>query len=372
MSRRVPGRRPGRAHLATALLGRRLQPWVFRVAGELVDELEENRGTLPSSPLFTSRVIRSLLKHARSTMMRERLHGLALARLATLLTPHVSTSTPYRARRAVILEGEAYRLYASALFRCGRNLDAHHAAEEARRLFEIPIVSRVSRKYLAILDLTSGQIVFNLGEIERGLEIISCAADNLHIVYGDVRRFLMGRQIYGSLLMYLHRWEDAVAAFDEVLEIAIESKNDDLRAATIYNMSVCGKRLQEEHADQCAESAIKLLKETGVSSDVPRSAWLRIIDLRHEGKINEAISEMYKVRQAYIDAGLELQGDAEVTPVIVETLVQEGRTGEAQFIGRRAIKKLSEAGLKFSENRITKALSVAPPPSDGATLELES
>lgn len=372
MSRRVPGgRRPGRAHLATALLGRRLEPWVFRVVDELVDELTENAGTLPASPLFNPRVIRSLLKHARGTMMRVTLHGLSLARLATLLVPHISTGTPYHARRAVILEGEAYRLYASGLMRCGRNREALVAAERARHLFEIPIVSRVTRRYVHVLDLTFGQIVFHLGETERGLEIISRAADNLHVIYGDVRRFLMARQIYGSLLMYLHRWDDAAAVFDEVLEIVIESKNLDLRAATVFNISVCGKRLGEEHADQCGEKALKLLKETGLSADVPRAEWLRVIELRHEGKGNEAISEMYKIRQVYIDGGLELQGDAEVTPAIVEELVQQGRFDEARFIGKRALKKLADAGLGLSEHRIRKALEMAPP-EGGATLEHET
>lgn len=372
MGRHVPGRRSGRARLATALLSRRLEPWVFRVVDELIDELTENAGTLPASSLFGVRVIRSLLKHARYTMVRSERRGLSLARLATLLTPHVSADTPYEARRAVILEGEAYRLYAAALHRCGRNYDAQRAAEEARRLFQIPIVSKVSRKYEHILDLTAGQIVFHLGETERGLEMISRAADNLHIVYGDVVRFLKGRQIYGSLLMIQRRWEDALETFDEVLGIAVESNNLEVRAATVYNMSICGKRLEDENADRCNAMALKMVRDTGLAGDMPLSGWMHAIGLQQSGKTAQAVSELYKIRQGYIDGGLELQAHISITPTIVEILVSAERFDEARFIGKQAIRKLSEAGLKLAENRITKALSVAPPPSDGATLELDS
>ncbi len=368
MRGRVSGRRPGRARLATALLGRKLEPWVFRVVSELVDELTETAGALPPSSLFSVRVIRSTLKHSRHTMVGYPVQGLALARLATLLTPHLPARTPYEAQRALFLEAETYRLYAAALFRSGRNFEAQRAAEEARRLYRIPMVQRAHRSSESILDITYGQIVFRLGEPERGLEIVSRAADHLHIVYGDTLRFLKGRILYGNLLMEQRRWADAIDAYGEVLEIANETNNLELRATVVYNTSLCGKRLQREHAEECNARGLKLLEQSGIAGDVPRSGWMYVIELQQTGRQHAAISELYKIRQGYVDAGLELEGHASVTPAIVEALVGIGRYDEAQFIGEYAVRKLSEAGLIFAERRIRKALEVAPP-AGGATLE---
>ncbi|HEY2321281.1 MAG TPA: hypothetical protein VGJ82_00330 [Thermoanaerobaculia bacterium] len=352
------------------MLGRRLEPWVFRVVDELNDELTENPGTLPPSALFSVRVMRAIVKHSTHAMVRNTFHALSLARLATLLAPHLPARTPYEGQRALFLEGEAYRHYACALHRAGRNFDAQRAAEEARRFFRIPVVRKAHPKYEWILDLTSGQIVFHLEDPERGLEIISRAADHLHVVYGDVLRFLKGRIIYATLLMSLDRYEDALAIFDEALDIASETNNLELRAVIVYNISICGKRLQKEKADECNETALPMLKKTGISADTPRAGWTRIIELQQTGKTKSAISEMYAFRQGYIDAGLELQGHVDVTPVIVEALVREGRSSEARMVGEHAILKLAEAGLKVMELRIRKMLEVAPPPSDdGAVFE---
>ena len=366
MRGRVSGRRPGRARLATALLGHRLEPWVFPVVGELVDELSESGGTLPPSSLFSVRVLRSTLEHSRGTMIGHPQHGLALTRLALLLAPHLPSRTPHEAQHALFLEGEAWRLHAAALFRLGRNYEAQRAAEEARRFFRIPIVKKAHRKQESILDLTAGQIVFHLDDIERGLEIVSRAADQLHIIHFDTSRFLKGRAIYGSLLMSARRWWDAIDAFGEVLEIAIETNDLEVRRSAVYNISVCGMRLREDRAEQCNASALNMLKKEGV--DLPFSGWRRAIDLEQKGMIESAISELYAIRQGYFDAGLELIGHVDVTPTIVELLVGIQRFDVAQFIGRQAIRKLSEAGLKYAENRIRKALKVAPP-EGGATLK---
>jgi tetratricopeptide (TPR) repeat protein len=368
MRERVSRRRPGKAHLATALLGRKIEPWAFPVIDQLIEELTDTHGTPPASPLFDARVVRSTLSHARHVMMCSEDHGLALAHLATLLVPHVPASTPHEVRRVLFLEAEAYRLYASALYRKKRVFEAKAAADTSRDRFKVPMLRKVSGRYLEILNLTAGQIAFELGDTDLGLAIVSRAADRLHITYGDRIRFLKGRQIVGTLLMKLQRWADAADVFDEILEIAEETGNVELRTALTQGVAICGKHLGEEHADRCHASAMKLVKATGIGQDVARSEWMLIIDLQHNGKISEAISEMYKLRQSYIDAGNELRAESAVTPTIVETLVSEGRLTEARKLGEMALVPLAEAGLRIAETRIRNALKVAPP-LGGATMK---
>jgi len=368
MSGRVSGGRSERVHLATALLGRRLEPWVFDVVDELVDELTDNSGTLPDSSLFTPRVVRAIMTHSGYALMRHTAHALSLARLATLLAPHLPSNTPYAAQRVLFLEGEAYRLYTEGLFRCGRNYDALRAAEEARRLFRIPIVAKFHPKSEYLLDLTAGQIVFHLDEMERGLAIVSRAGDLLRDRHHDITRFLKARQIVGSLLLTAHRFEEALLACEEVLDFPGGIRDVELKHAVVYNVAVCGKRLQRDYADECSETALKLLKKSGISGDVPRSGWTDILDLLQRGKTNTAISEMYKFRQRYIDGGNALLGHCYVTPSIVEELVGEGRFSEAHKVGEEAIRELSAAGLKLIENHIRRTLKAAPP-EGGAALE---
>jgi len=303
------------------------------------------------------RVIRSTLKHARYVMVRNPAHGLWLAQLATLLVPHLPARTPYEAQRAILLEGDAYRLYAAALLRCGRNNDAKLAADESRRFFNIPIVRKLSGKHEAKLDITAGQILFNLGEVERGLAMIASAADRLHVHHADTRLFLMGRSTYGGLLMFLRQWEEAAMVFDELLEIANESNHREVTAAISYNIAICGKRLQEEHADQCHASAMDLLEKIDMTHEAPgRSEWVRVIELQQQGKANEAISEMYKIRAKYVEEGLELRGHDEISGNIVDALVAEGRYSEACSVGEEAMEKLAAAGMNRSEMRIRRAL----------------
>lgn len=355
MHRRVM-RRPRRAHLATALLRRKLDPSVMRVVGELVDELKDHGGELAPSSLFSVRVIRSTLKHARYVIARNPAHGLLLAHLATLLVPHLNAQTPYEAQRTILLEGDAYRLYAAGLLRCGRNYDAKRAADESRRLFHIPIVRKLSGKHEAKLDITAGQILFNLGEVDRGLAMIAAAADKLNVIHADTRLFLTGRSAYGGLLMFLRRWEEAAMVFDELLEIANESNHREVTAAISYNIAICGKRLQEEHADQCHASAMKLLEKIDMTDEAGRSEWVRVIELQQQGKANEAISEMYKIRAKYFDEELEVRGHDEISPNIVDALMAEGRDSEARRVGDEAMEKLAAAGMKRSEMRIRRAL----------------
>jgi tetratricopeptide (TPR) repeat protein len=368
MRERVSRRRPGKAHLATALLRRKIESWAFPVIDQLIEELTDTHGTPPASPLFDARVVRSTLRHSRHVMMCSEDGGLALARLATLLVPHLPSRTAHEAKRALFLEADAFRLYASALFRKKRIFDAKEAADRSRYLFKIPLLRKIAGRYLEILNLTAGQIAFELGDTDLGLAIVARAADRLHVTYGDELRFLKGRQIYGTLLMKLQRWAEAAEAFDEILEIAEETGNPELRTALTQCVALCGKRLGEEHADSCHASAMKLVKATGIGNDVARSEWMLIIDLQNNGKISEAISEMYKLRQSYIDAGNELRAESAVTPTIVETLVSEGRLTEARKLGEIALLPLAEAGLKIAETRIRNALKVAPP-LGGATMK---
>jgi hypothetical protein len=68
--------------------------------------------------------------------------------------------------------------------------------------------------------------------------------------------------------------------------------------------------------------------------------------LKREGEINEAISELYMIRQEFLDRGMPVVA-AQTVVHIVEELAGLRRFSEARYVGDEALRTLTAAGVEF-------------------------
>jgi tetratricopeptide (TPR) repeat protein len=331
------------ATVATGLREAELSPSTFAAIDVLVDELSGRSGKRPDSALFGVKTLERLFGHTERLISREAPKALPLARLGVLIAPRTKGRTPEESAKLRLLEGDAHRWLATTLLHLGRCQEAWQAALAAKSLYRLPIVAPMVNDQEARLDLAYGQILFQLGQVQTGLDMISGAARHLLVVCGNKSRFIRGQTIYAGMLIYQDNYEEALTVLDEAGAIATEINDTEMSVYILANACVCLESLGRPGADVCHERSLEMLEQRGMNSEIPRTGYVRVAHLKRIGRIDEAISELYKIRTALGQPGMEVVA-AQVTALIVADLVSVGRLSEAAFIGYEAIEILSAAG----------------------------
>lgn len=330
------------AQLAAALREPALDDAAFAAAEALVADIDSN-GCAARSRLYTAANVQKLNEAAHRLMMRDVGRGLVLARLSSLIAPRVTCRTRAASSHVQRLNAEALYLCASAYLRCRHCRDGERAAENAIRAYR---ATGADRKQLTLAELAYGQILFYRGHPERALRIVSRAAGVLLNVCHEKRLYAIATTWYGGLLHLKRKYRLALRAFDEAMFYAAEIGDAVLITSILHNFSTAAAELGLTGALPCRNISREQLEQFELDSEIPKSRYVTCALLKREGKYDEAVAELYLIRQEFLDRGLPVLAAQSVVQ-IVEQLIRLGRDSEARYLGNEALEVLTSAGVEF-------------------------
>jgi hypothetical protein len=116
-----------------------------------------------------------------------------------------------------------------------------------------------------------------------------------------------------------------------------------------YVVSIVGgcrvKLGQLDEGRECIETAIRMFEDLKLFAEVPRVR-KGLVDIAvARGRYNEAISELYKMRNAFMALHLPIIA-ALVELDVVDLLMLSGRTADIPALGKKMLATFSEAGLR--------------------------
>lgn len=338
------------AELAAALRAPSLDEGAYATAEALVAEIGGGRGAA-RSPLYTAANVKKLNETSRGLMMRDARRALMFAQLASAVAPRVKCRTTVAAGEIQRLTAEALYLCACGYLRCRRCYEAKEAAERAMRAYRDTGSADDVRKELAIVEMFYGQIVFYRGNTERGLRIIARAAHVLLHVCKDKRLYAIAVTFYAMQLLVQRKFRLCLRALDEAMFYALEIDDKVIIASILHNVSGAAAELGLTGALPCRNISRERFEELRLDSEVPKSRYITYSLLKRAGKHNEAVSELYMIRQEFLDRGLPVVA-AQTVVQIVEQLILLGRYSEARYVGEEGLQILTEAGVEFDAARL--------------------
>jgi tetratricopeptide (TPR) repeat protein len=315
--------------------------------------LEQLAGELTATPevvgqpeaLCKKSVVKRLIHHAHRLIVRDPAKALVVAFVAQKIAARVPSPTVAEAADVSLLEGNAWYEYAAALLRNGRYPEAREAVVRAKAFFSLPIVMPKVRDEEARLDLIHGQILHFLGRSEEGLRMIESAGEFLLVVCDDQKTYVKARTIYATVLMRLERFEEALDVFDAMADMAEAEEDYETLAHTIVNIGFCAAKMGDEpRSAECAALAVTMFEDLGMRGELPRARGALVEVLRRHGKIAQAISEMYKVRNDYLSLDMPLVA-ARFSIEIATLLIQTERFSEAAYLCESLVETFTRTGL---------------------------
>lgn len=268
--------------------------------------------------------------------------AVSLTRLATLLCSRRFTA---EAKSDVALEGDAWKAHAVALLSAGDYSDADAACTCAASFYSL--VERDDRFYERThLTLVQAQVAFFLGDSDRALELSDSAAATLKIEFPTKKRdYVRARTTFATSLVQKQRYEEGLRALEECAEIARREDDTETLASLVNNIGQVYARLGNlKAARDCFITAIEGFTSLGLKTEMPRVHGGLARILMQEGRYNDAISELYKARGAYLDLRMPVVA-GEVTLRILEALFAAGRINDIPSLCAEAVDTFTKANL---------------------------
>jgi len=242
-------------------------------------------------------------------------------------------------------EGDAWREYAAALLEVGDYEDAQVAVERARMVYRL--ASDTEHNH-AVLLAVEGRILHELGDSMRGLQRIDESARTL-LRLNDKKTYVRVRSVYAAVLFNLCRYREAADTYAEM----VNDYDTETLAHAVLVIGRCAVKLGEiDRARQCFETALEMFEDLGLRPEIPRVRKGMAEILVVHGRINEAISELYKARAEFLAMELPVLG-ALVALDIVDLLLMVGRMSEIELLCDASLDRLprnaSEAFTKLRE-----------------------
>lgn len=274
-----------------------------------------------------------------STAPRE---AVMLSRLSTRLAATFHRDDP---QHDITLEGDAWKQYSSALLGAGDYGEADDACARARELYVSGDPS--SRLYeLTHLMLVQAQVAFFKRELSRALELADKAAKALMIGFPTkTRDYVTARTTFATALVLQQRYEEGLKALEECADVARREGHTEVLAHLVNNIGRVHVDLGNlKAAKECYATALQGFISLGLNTDIPRvHAGLARV-LMQEGRYNEAISEYYKARAAFLDLKMPVVA-AEASLRIIESLFAGGRLNDIAPLCDEAISTFTKANL---------------------------
>jgi tetratricopeptide (TPR) repeat protein len=356
----MTGERQRGARIANALRGESLGEDFFDDVAVAVRNLSTHRFVAAYAPLFEADVVKRLQEITPGWITRHAPRGLLLARLGVLINPRTPGATREERAERRFREAESYRLLLAALVANRLITEAKAAARRARALYRLPAVARRVKHESVLVDLNIAWIAFYQDEIDLALRIIARVCDALLERFRDYQRYAIVSNHHASMLVHLGRYEEALQLLIDAWNACGASGNAVLRASFLHNMSYCQEKLGGANPPETLETVQTMLQQLEMESQIPRTGYLKVEQLRKEGRFHEMVSELYMMRAEFLARGESYVAAATVR-AIVDELVPLERLSEAAFIGNPAIEVLESVGMIHEARRIREHLGRPKP-----------
>lgn len=250
---------------------------------------------------------------------------------------------------ALIDEGDAWREYAAALLEVGDYEEARVAVGRARMLYR---AAGGAEHNEAVLGAVEGRILHELGHSLKGLRRIEASARTL-LRLNDKKTYVRARSVYAAILFHLGRYRQAAATYASM----VDDYDSETLAHAVNIIGRCAVKLGDvERARQCFETALEMFEQLGLHAEMPRVRRGVADVLLAHGRVNEAISELYKARTEFLVMNLPVMA-AFVALDIVELLLRVGRTSEIELLCDDQLPRAASdafAGLRNLAGRATR------------------
>ncbi len=286
--------------------------------------------------------IGTLMARAHESSAGSPREAIALTRLATALGACYFTSDP---QLGAAVEGDTWKAHAAALLRAGDYSDADSACRHAASFYSLVDEEDCSyeRTLLAIIQ---AQVAHFLGDSERGLQLAKDAATTLAREFPSKKRdYIRARTIFGTILVAVQRYDEGLKTLEDCAEVARRDSDTETLASLVNNIGYVYAQLGNlKAARECFATALQGFTSLGLKTEMLRvHAGLARI-LMQEGRYNEAVSEHYKARAAYLDLRMPVVA-GEVTLRILEALFAAGRLNDIPPLCAEAVKTFTKANL---------------------------
>jgi tetratricopeptide (TPR) repeat protein len=323
-----------------------LEPDMERVAlgiGEASDEEWEAVTASLAAP-FEADIINRVIHRAHQLLARKPHDARRLARLALRMTPHINLDTcsdPH------LVEGDAWRECAAAHLEMAEFADAYDAVCVARACYSRSPSSRINA---AILMLLEGRSLFELGRADEALVAVERGSSELLDSGADRKKYVQARTIHASILVGMGLPGAALDVFSDAADLARKAGDKETLAYILSNAGLCAAKLAAkpgdlERAKRCFDSALRYFDNLGLRAEMPHVRAALVTILKQQGRYNEAISELFKVRAEFLSLDIPVAA-ALAALRIVEVLLLCGRTAEISAICDEMLRTLTAARLE--------------------------
>ena len=257
-------------------------------------------------------------------------------------------SSPPRHRLEPFLRADAWTAHASALRGLGRNLEALAAiaaALDAGR--ERNAGARAWSTALA--EVVEAQILHDMGQGAEALRLIRGAAEVI-LLHGDVKRYVQVR-MYEALMLWEGGERTGAAEVWRMMARETAQRGDALYMAVLEN-AIALFQLRHGGAEAAArlfEIAHGIFDNEGLTREAIRARRGMADAAAARGRLNDAISEYYKVQALALAAG-NLREAALAAAEVVELLLRTGRVGEILPLAHSMVSVFTEAGQQNAVN----------------------
>jgi tetratricopeptide (TPR) repeat protein len=319
-----------------------LSPYAWkRVARLHREQLHARQAPALPFPLVQPEPLRNLLRHARQLASGVPSRAAVVGELAMMIARRTRVGGSGSAEW-LRLEAEAWSELAYIHTRCSHLRRARGAALRAKALYRRKPLAPTRDE--ARIDVILGSIIFQQNDHERGLALVERAAETLRSEWHDAAAFARAKAMYGTLLIRTDAFERAMPCFHESLVAGRDLLDDVTIASNLYNHAVCALKLGRPGGRESLARAREKFAELDLAIGVLHCDVQNAIVLHDEGRVSEAISEMYKLRTASSTLSLP-QFAARLTVTIVRWLKEQRRDSEARHAARGWRRHLVHGGL---------------------------
>jgi tetratricopeptide (TPR) repeat protein len=203
------------------------------------------------------------------------------------------------------LVGLAWKEYANALRYAGENQEAIDAARKAYAMFDRHGSFACDA---AKARLVEALVLREMGERDKVLTLARACA-RVFGDFGDAAALVQARMTEALVLSDTNQYREAMAILSETAADAEQRHDHHTLAICLHNSAECARALGDRAAAADLDArALKHFEELGTTVDKPRVRWTHALSLADEGRISEALLELYKTAAEFIPLGMN--GDA--------------------------------------------------------------
>ncbi len=224
----------------------------------------------------------------------------ALERVSVVIAYVDAVEAPDRVAK-VALRGLARKEYANALWLTGDLRGALKEAQLSQQIYgEIGGLAHDQAK----ARLVEATVWKELQEFDRALAVAR-ECEPVFLDHDDPQYFTFARMTEAAILFARKQHREALAIFAATAEEAEQRGDIHTLAICLHNSAGCARALgKHDTARDLDARALAHFERLGTKIERPRIRWTYALSLADSGRVNEAISELYKTRAEFLRLGI--------------------------------------------------------------------